>query len=292
MNILLAPATKENEQASLTTAVDVDVLFSKLSPERAAQWREAVGNRKLIHPWALSESKRSIFSQLNAGDLVLLSVRGSGRFNYRGIVSTKIECPDAGRHIWPLEGNAPWTLIYLISDLTLISIPKKDLLTGVGFDAGYDLPGANLLRGEKVEAALKIIDAGDFGPSDTLSEVDVIKGEFVFGDEIPVFNNERTEGALKTVLVNKYERDRYSRGACLDYWGPACHVCGFDSGLKYGDSFKKRIHVHHLNPISDKKGEYKIDAIKDLRPVCTNCHMIIHLRKPPYTIEEVRSFMK
>ncbi|MBX2983348.1 MAG: hypothetical protein KF843_11795 [Flavobacteriales bacterium] len=33
---------------------------------------------------------------------------------------------------------------------------------------------------------------------------------------------------------------------------------------------------------------YEIDPIKDLRPVCPNCHSIIHRQKTPLTIDEVR----
>ena len=42
-------------------------------------------------------------------------------------------------------------------------------------------------------------------------------------------------------------------------------------------------------PISSIKEEYQIDYEKDLVPVCPNCHAMIHRKKEPYTIEEVRS---
>jgi predicted HNH restriction endonuclease len=54
----------------------------------------------------------------------------------------------------------------------------------------------------------------------------------------------------------------------------------------YGDEFASIIHVHHVVALSIIGGEYEVDPIKDLRPVCPNCHAVIHSRTPPYTIEE------
>ena len=38
-------------------------------------------------------------------------------------------------------------------------------------------------------------------------------------------------------------------------------------------------------------GQYEVDPIKDLRPVCPNCHAVLHRRIPAYRIEEVRAFL-
>ncbi len=34
--------------------------------------------------------------------------------------------------------------------------------------------------------------------------------------------------------------------------------------------------------------EYVVDPVKDLRPVCANCHAMSHKREEPFTIEEMR----
>ena len=36
---------------------------------------------------------------------------------------------------------------------------------------------------------------------------------------------------------------------------------------------------------------YIVDPIKDLAPLCSNCHSMIHRRNPPYTIEELRTLL-
>ena len=53
----------------------------------------------------------------------------------------------------------------------------------------------------------------------------------------------------------------------------------------YGDIGKGFIHVHHLTPLWDIRQGYEVNPVKDLRPVCPNCHAMLH-RGTPYTIEE------
>lgn len=52
------------------------------------------------------------------------------------------------------------------------------------------------------------------------------------------------------------------------------------------------IHVHHINQISDIGKEYEVDPIKDLIPVCPNCHAMIHSKRPAFTIEEIKEIRK
>lgn len=99
------------------------------------------------------------------------------------------------------------------------------------------------------------------------------------------------EGATKQVLVNAYERNPKARKACIAHYGLACTVCGVNFEERYGEPGKDFIHVHHLHPLSLRKAEYKIDPIKDLRPVCPNCHAMLHRDDPPLTIEELRQLV-
>lgn len=84
------------------------------------------------------------------------------------------------------------------------------------------------------------------------------------------------EGAKKTITVNAYERDPKARGRCIEHWGTKCTVCSFDFAARYGDLGAGFIHVHHLTPLSTIGQEYVVDPIKDLRPVCPNCHAMLH----------------
>ncbi|MEX2173804.1 MAG: HNH endonuclease [Pirellulaceae bacterium] len=100
------------------------------------------------------------------------------------------------------------------------------------------------------------------------------------------------EGAVYRVPVNVYERNPKARQLCLAEYGYDCVVCRFNFVARYGDVGREFIHVHHLTPVSDIGREYEIDPIRDLRPICPNCHAMIHRRIPAYTIDEVRAFLR
>jgi 5-methylcytosine-specific restriction protein A len=100
------------------------------------------------------------------------------------------------------------------------------------------------------------------------------------------------EGATTTVTVNAYERNVPARNICIEHFGATCVVCNFDFGRRYGNAADGLIHVHHLVPLSEIGEHYSVDPIKDLRPVCPNCHAVIHRRNPPYSIDEVRRMLK
>lgn len=105
-------------------------------------------------------------------------------------------------------------------------------------------------------------------------------------------NADYLEGAVRQILVNAYERNTEARAKCLLHYGAKCVVCGFDFGAKYGSAAAGFIHVHHVVPISSVGTEYRLDPIEDLRPICPNCHAVVHRRQLPYGIEEVRAMLR
>lgn len=113
---------------------------------------------------------------------------------------------------------------------------------------------------------------------------------FVSADEV-VFHGRLVEGAVKSVLVNAYERNAEARRRCIEHYDPICSVCSFDFGEVYGNAVRGYIHVHHLKALSEIAAEYVVDPIADLRPVCPNCHAVIHSREVPYTLEELRELI-
>lgn len=103
--------------------------------------------------------------------------------------------------------------------------------------------------------------------------------------------NDYYEGALKRVYNNSYERDPKTRAACIKHYGYTCQVCKFDYEKKYGIAGKNKIHVHHLNKLSQVGKRHLVDPVKDMTPVCANCHFIIHSREKPYTIDEMKEML-
>lgn len=99
------------------------------------------------------------------------------------------------------------------------------------------------------------------------------------------------EGAAVTIPVSKYERSPEARARCIAHHGYACKACGFDFQRVYGDLGKEYIHVHHVTPLSEVRQAREVDPIKDLVPVCPNCHAMIHSTKPILTIEQLREHL-
>lgn len=100
------------------------------------------------------------------------------------------------------------------------------------------------------------------------------------------------EGAVRRVSVNAYERNPRARARCIEVHGTACCMCDTDLGAVYGDVATGFIHVHHLRPLSEIAGEYEVDPVRDLRPVCPNCHAVIHLGGEHRSLEEVRQLLQ
>ena len=99
------------------------------------------------------------------------------------------------------------------------------------------------------------------------------------------------EGACRQITVNAYERNLVARDRCIEHYGPECAVCGVNLGKLYGKVAEGFIHVHHLRQLSSLGHEYEVDPIADLRPLCPNCHAVVHLAEPPHTLEQVREFI-
>lgn len=74
------------------------------------------------------------------------------------------------------------------------------------------------------------------------------------------------------------ERDPANRKACLDHWGHACHICGMDFLSEYGEIGRTFIQVHHEHPVATTENTpgITINAVEDMKPVCPNCHAMLH----------------
>ena len=114
-----------------------------------------------------------------------------------------------------------------------------------------------------------------------------------FPDEIDE-NVSLPEGAKRQVTVNRYERNQKTRDLCIKKYKAKCCICSFSFGDIYGEIAKGFIHVHHVKPLSEIGTKYTVDPVKDLRPVCPNCHAVIHIRQgaPAFSIEKVKAFLQ
>jgi len=87
-----------------------------------------------------------------------------------------------------------------------------------------------------------------------------------------------------------FTRHPEARIKCLNKYGYKCFVCGKKLEDTYGDDRKNLIEVHHEKQIC--KGYRVTDPENDLKPVCPDCHTIIHSRRNMYSIEEVQKMIE
>lgn len=109
-----------------------------------------------------------------------------------------------------------------------------------------------------------------------------------------VFELSKNYSEGKRVLRKSYsyERNPEAREACLAHYGYICYICGFSFVKKYGMIGEKFIHVHHKNPVSEVGHEYIVDPIKDLVPICPNCHAMIHRKVPAMSVDELKKIVE
>lgn len=70
-----------------------------------------------------------------------------------------------------------------------------------------------------------------------------------------------------------------------------CEVCGFDFEKTYGELGEKFIEAHHIKPVSQMTENEKT-SIEDIVMVCSNCHSMIHRKKPWLTVDKIKSIIK
>jgi predicted HNH restriction endonuclease len=97
------------------------------------------------------------------------------------------------------------------------------------------------------------------------------------------------EGFKKQIAREVSVRDRKVIQLAKETHGTICVVCQFDFGKTYGSHGAGFIEMHHLHPIA--LGD-RTTTVDDLRPVCPNCHRMLHKGHALLSIEELKRIMK
>ena len=110
--------------------------------------------------------------------------------------------------------------------------------------------------------------------------------------QVPVsaeYTSVHVEGKVYESHSVGFERNQKAREECLKYYGCKCSVCGFDFEKEYGELGRGFIEVHHIVPLSTIRDEYVVDPIRDLRPLCSNCHSMVHRREPVVSVVDLKN---
>lgn len=87
--------------------------------------------------------------------------------------------------------------------------------------------------------------------------------------------------------VIKDAKDKYKRenGKLI------CQICGFDFERVYGDIGKDFIEGHHTIPVSKLKEGDKT-KVEDILLVCSNCHKMLHRKRPWLKPSELKKLLR
>jgi 5-methylcytosine-specific restriction enzyme A len=235
----------------------------------------------------------------------ILEVARTGVFRGRWTVSDTRRIP-VGADAWLLLQGS---IRGLIGHATVTSTPYRE--------ADHARPGrANTYVNVDFDALLSIGDQIPFevlierapnagwttphGSGHRVPEIDEPTVRAVWAEHTPSDENDPIlptpgtfpEEALTRVVMNRYERDPHARRLCLAHYGTSCAACGFSFEAAYGQGGEGFIHIHQLVPLSQLGPGYELDPIRDLIPLCPNCHYMAHRRQVPYTPSELRRMMK
>jgi len=96
------------------------------------------------------------------------------------------------------------------------------------------------------------------------------------------------EGTQELVNSKKYKRSKELRDRAIKYFTDKdgkikCIGCGFDFEEVYGERGKGYIEIHHQKPVfqfdGDDMKQTINEALKNLAPLCANCHRMVHRNK-------------
>ena len=178
-----------------------------------------------------------------------------------GTISVKEENQVLAEKIWGRDKNETWKHVFFLKDVELVSltVQKKELkkVDGTPYKEGRN-QGAKLFDETNPNFHVLMSKLNSTDPTEIKDTTGI------------------REGSVRKVYVNAYERNQTARRQCIETYGCCCYACGFNFGKIYGSEFNGMIQVHHKVPLNTIGEEYEVDAVKDLVPLCPNCHFAIH----------------
>lgn len=168
------------------------------------------------------------------------------------------------------------------------NLKSHDTLTKYGYalysDGTYYITDSGRLLVQNNKSSIQYILSSGFDYSDvksTFGRVYKSRSTIV----IP-YDELISEGGRNNEVTKSYERSKRLRNAAIEHFTHngviVCDCCGFEFKSFYGEKFGKScIEIHHLKPIfqyASMSVVQTIDsALRNLLPVCPNCHRVIHM---------------
>lgn len=144
----------------------------------------------------------------------------------------------------------------------------------------------------------------NFEYEENIDVVKKIKKSVFKGKKLTTFSEDDTvvEGKSVETVYKSKKRSAMLRETAIEHYRDKdghikCCVCGFDFWETYGELGHHFIQIHHEHPICEYEDEGTvqslIDAVKNVKPVCANCHCMLHRkRKKCLSIDELKKHIK
>lgn len=118
----------------------------------------------------------------------------------------------------------------------------------------------------------------------------------LLAEDLPVTQGGFTEGRLverrhlarerNLVLINHAKKRALEASGHL-----CCACCGFDFKRAYGEVGEGFIEAHHIKPLSTLTSDTTVTTVEDIVLVCSNCHRMLHRRRPWLGIDQLRTLL-
>lgn len=200
-----------------------------------------------------------------------------------------------GKH-WDREKAAQGaTANFVEADWDVILDPEREPLLPVSAMNSFDLPSVNWktqMSGISIPAL-----AADFLEELWARHVGYVRQKGVPYSESGAETEEDgfPEGQALYRLHRTYERSpllvEQAKSRVLRKNGRlVCQVCRFDFFQTYGPVGKHFIECHHVVPVSEL-GVGGKTKVNDIVLVCSNCHRMLHRRRPWLTVDSLKSLL-
>ena len=181
---------------------------------------------------------------------------------------------------------------------------RMDVYTAINTARKYTLTAeGEKYLGENIEQ-IEYLFLNKFSSSEVADVVSAVEKTIGKKRKIYVYTEEDmvSEGKAvsKETVVKK--RSKKLRDAAIEHYRHAdeklyCTICGFCFENRYGDIGKDYIEIHHEKPVyqysDDGFESYITEAVEKVKPLCANCHRMIHRNvKRPMTIEELKHLLR
>lgn len=217
------------------------------------------------------------FVKNRPGDRSERAVRGYGVYNRYEVLgldeawqkyehangwTSKLEYANDLQNVLEVDSSKGMGCI-ILSDLCFFNQPV--LLSEIDIKFQNSIMSGKRISESEVELVLERA-GNEFNHLPTFEELDFPEGRIKYDTHKRLERNKR--------LIDIAKRRFVERNGSL-----FCEVCGFNFEAKYGEIGKDYIEAHHSLPVSEMKENHR-SKVEELVMVCSNCHRMVHRRRP------------